>query len=194
MDTHVTPRRDFHALALRRRQAARLFAAGEIMAEVARTLRVSRQSVSRWYQRWRRGGRTALRGAGRAGRKPKLTPAQLARVDQALREGARAHGFATDLWTLPRVATVIKQRTGVTYHPGHVWRVLRTLGWTLQRPATQARERDAAAIRDWVTHRWSAVKKTPGAGRPGFSSTTRAGSRSGRRSVGPGRHGARLHS
>ncbi len=194
MDTHVAPRRDFHALDQRRRQAARLFAAGEIMAEVARALRVSRQSVSRWYQTWRHGGRRALRGAGRAGRKPKLTPAQLARVDQALREGPRAHGLATDLWTLPRVATVIERLTGVTYHPGHVWRVLRALGWSLQRPATQARERNAAAIRDWVTHRWPAVKKTPDAGRPGFSSTTRAGSRSGRRSVGPGPRGARLQS
>ncbi len=193
-NTQVAPRRDFHALELRRRRAARLFAAGEIMAEVARALRVSRQSVSRWYEAWRRGGRSALRGAGRAGRKPKLPPAQLGRVDQALREGARAHGFATDLWTLPRVATVIEQLTGVTYHPGHVWRVLRALGWTLQRPATHARERNATAIRDWVTHRWPAVKKTPDAGRPGFSSMTRVASRSGRRSAGPGPRGARRQS
>ncbi len=194
MDTHVAARRDFHALELRRRQAARLFVAGEIMAEIARALRVSRQSVSRWYQAWRRGGRPALRAAGRAGRKPKLTPAQLTRVDQALREGPRAHGFATDLWTLPRVATVIKRLTGVTYHPGHVWRVLRALDWSLQRPATQARECNAAAIRHWVTHRWPAVKKTPDAGRPGFSSTTRVGSHSGRRSVGRGPHGGRPQS
>lgn len=194
MDIHVAPRRDFRALELRRRRAARLFAVGEIMAEVARALRVSRQSVSRWYQAWRRGGRTALRGAGRAGRKPKLTPVELARVDQALRQGARTHGFATDLWTLPRIATVIERLTGVTYHPGHVWRVLRALGWTLQLPATQARERNAAAIRHWVSHRWPAVKKTPDAGRPGFSSTTRVGSRSGRRSAGPGPRGARPQS
>ena len=190
MVTHVAPRRDFHALALRRRRAARLFAAGEILAEVARALRVSRESVSRWYQAWRRGGRTALRGAGRAGRKPKLTPAQLAHVDQALRQGGRAHGFATDLWTLPRIATVIERLTGVTYHPGHVWRLLRALGWSLQRPATQARERNAAAIRHWVSHRWPVGKKKPDAGRPGFSSPTRVGSRSGRRSAGPGPRGA----
>src|SRR2546425_3756748 len=98
MDTPVAPRRDFHALELRRRRAARLFAAGEIMAEVARALRGSRQSVSRWDQVWRRGGRPALRGAGRAGRKPKLPPAQFARVEHALREGAPPHGFTTDLW------------------------------------------------------------------------------------------------
>ena len=194
MHTHVAPRRDFSALEQRRQRAARMFARGELQAVVARALRVSRESVSRWYEAWQRGGAAALQGAGRAGRKPRLSEAQLAHVDQALREGARAHGFATDLWTLPRVATVIERRTGVTYHPGHVWRVLRALGWTLQRPATQARERNAATIRAWVAHRWPAVKNTPAAGGPGFSSTTRVASRSGRRSAGRGHPGARHRS
>lgn len=191
MHTRITPRRDFRGLRLRRHRAARLFAAGEVLAAVARALRVSRQSVSRWYGEWRHGGAAALRGAGRAGRKPKLDRAQLQRLDRALHQGARAHGFATDLWTLPRVAAVIERLTGVHYHPGHVWRVLRGLGWTLQRPATQARERNEATIRHWVAERWPAVKKTPAAGRPGFSSTTKVVSRSGHPSAGRGRRGGR---
>jgi transposase len=104
-------------------------------------------------------GREALRAAGRAGRKPRLAPEQWARIETALREGARAHGFSTALWTLPRVALVIKRVTGVTYHPGHVWRLLGALDWTLQRPAKRARERNETAVRHWVTTRWPAVKK-----------------------------------
>src|SRR6267142_1089593 len=73
-------------------------------------------------------------------------------------------GFPTDLWTLPRVATVIERLTGVPYHAGHVWYILRGLRWSLQRPARQARERDEPAIRQWIASRWPAVKKTPGAG------------------------------
>ena len=191
MPTRAAPRRDFHALGQRRHQAARLFAMGEVQAAVARALRVSRQSVSRWYDEWRRGGAGALRGAGRAGRKPRLSEAQLARVDVAWREGAQAHGYATDMWTLPRVATVIARLTGVQYHPGHVWRILRALDWSLQRPSTRARERNDAQIQHWVTTRWPAVKKTPDAGAPGFSSTTRAASRSARRSAGRGPRAAR---
>src|SRR5207253_6457752 len=94
--------------------------------------------------------------------------------------------FATALWTLPRVAVVIKRVTGVPYHPGHVWRVLGQLEWTLQRPAKRARERDEAAIRHWVTTRWPAVKKTLGAAVPGSSSKTQAASRSGRPSAAHG--------
>ena len=165
MQTRVRPRRDFPALEQRRQLAARAFARGESQAEVARRLQVSRQSVSRWHHQWRTSG--SLRGAGRAGRKPRLTPDQLAAVEQALRDGARAHGFGTGLWTLPRIAAVIARQTGTRYHPGHVWRLLRALHWTLQRPARRASERDEAAIRRWVKQRWPVVKKTPGADGPG---------------------------
>ena len=70
----------------RRNQAGRLFAAGTmILAAIAGELKVSRQSVSRWYAGWRRNGAAALRGAGRAGRKPKLERKQLQQVEKALR-------------------------------------------------------------------------------------------------------------
>ena len=167
MQEPFRPRRDFRALEQRRRDAARRFRRGDSQALVARELHVSRQSVSRWHQQWRDQGETALRAAGRAGRKSRLSSEQLAQVEAALQRGARAHGFTTELWTLPRVARMIARETGVRYHPGHVWRILRTLHWTLQRPARRAAERDEAAIRRWVGERWPAVKKTPGDAAPG---------------------------
>lgn len=164
MSNLLRPRRDFQALERRRLQAARLFASGQSQAFVAAHLQVSRQSASRWFADWQQHGPNGLRGAGRAGRKPKLTESQRRVLDQALRRGARAHGFRTELWTLPRVAQVIERTCGAHYHPGHVGRLLRGLGWTLQRPARRAQERDAAAIRQWVHRRWPQVKKTPGSG------------------------------
>src|SRR5436853_6226414 len=140
MQKPIPPRRDFRHLELRRQRAARWFAAGKLsLAEIARELQVGRQSVSRWYAQWKKGGSDALRAAGRAGRKPKLNRQQLRQDEQALRQGARAHGFATDLWTLPRVARVIERLTGVLYHPGHVWKILRALYVSLQLPAKQDR-------------------------------------------------------
>jgi transposase len=167
MSTSFRPRRDFPGLERRRQQAGERFAAGDSQAAVARRLHVSRQSVSRWYQQWKSGGPAALRAAGRAGRKPRLGPAQFGQLDAALRRGARAQGFPTALWTLPRIAEVIRQQTGVRYHPGHVWKLLRAIHCTLQRPARRAQERDEGAIRRWVHTRWPAVKKTPAAGTPG---------------------------
>lgn len=96
-------------------------------------------SVSRWHRQWVSSGREGLKAAARAGRRPALNGRQLQRVEQALRKGAAAHGFSGDLWTLARVATVIERLTGVRYHPGHVWRVLGAINWTLQKPERQAR-------------------------------------------------------
>jgi transposase len=175
----VRPRRDFAAMEERRMRAAEFFAKGELsQVEIARQLGVAHQTVSDWREKWLAGGKQALKGAGRAGRLPKLTEASLATVDTVLRRGAKANGYPTDLWTLARVAEVIEAQTGVRYHPGHVWRVLRLMGWSRQRPARQAIERDDAAIEVWINERWPRVKKTPDAGARGSASKTRAGSAS----------------
>lgn len=154
-------------------RAADLFKAGTSQAEIARELGVAHQTVSDWHDKWLEGGKKALRRTGPAGRPPKVTASDLAKVERALERGPQANGFPTDLWTLARVAEVIEKVTGVSYHPGHVWRVLRQIGWSRQRPARQAIERDDQAI-----ERWPRVKKTPQPGGRGSSSKTRAGSAS----------------
>jgi len=160
----------------RRQEAASLFRRGRTQAEVAHALDVSRQSVSRWYSQWQRGGASALRGAGRAGRRPHLDGAELRRVERRLEKGPLANGYATDMWTLQRVAEVIEAETGVSYHPGHVWRLLRDMGWSRQRPARRAVERNEQAIANWVKNEWPRVKKTPDAATPGSASRTSPGS------------------
>lgn len=150
---------NFKFLKKRRYKAAELFEKGKSQAEVARELGVSRQSASRWFQEWEQGGKKSLRGAGRAGRIPKLNRKQLRKVAEELTKGARVHGFTTELWTLPRIARVIEVVAGVTYHPGHVWRVMRKLGWTLQKPTTRARERNEEKVTQWKTQTWAEVKK-----------------------------------
>jgi transposase len=156
----VLPRRDFGAMEQRRMRAAELFERGVIPAEVAREVGVSHQIVSDWRAAWRRSGRDGLRAAGRAGRLPKLSRAQLAQVEVELAKGAEANGYTTDLWTLKRVAEVIERVTGVSYHPARVWHILREgLGWSWQRPARRATERNDEAVHQWVKRRWPQLKK-----------------------------------
>src|SRR5216683_7818487 len=159
-ERRLRPRRDFKAMEERRMRAADLFERGVIPAAIARQLGVTHQIVSEWRTAWRQSGRDALRAAGRAGRKPKLSHEQLEQVQVALADGAEANGYTTDLWTLSRVAEVIKRVTGVAYHPGHVWYVLRDqLDWSWQRPARRAVERNDEAIERWVKKRWPQLKK-----------------------------------
>ena len=175
----VRPRRDFAALKRRRMRAADMFGRGKSQAEVARELGVSAESASQWYRLWSEGGRGSLAGAGRAGRLPRLSDEQIAEVVAALEKGPGANGFETDLWTLSRVAEVIEATTGVAYSQTQTWTILRNrMGWTRQRPARRALERDDAAITNWIKNDWPRIKKAPGAGGPGSSSKTSRASRS----------------
>ena len=86
---------------------------------------------------------------------PKLNLDQLAEVETALANGAKANGYPNDLWTLRRAAEVIERVTGDHYHPAWVWYILRNgLHWSWQRPARQATERNDEAIPRWVKERW----------------------------------------
>ena len=168
-------RRDFKALERRRLQAARLLAKGYPEAEVARRVGVHRQSVNRWAQQLAAGGRPALKYPGRAGRKPRLTASDRARIRAGLTRGPEALGYDSPLWTGWRAADLIERTCGVQYSAGHVWRILQALGWSCPRPTGRALERDEPAIRRWVQERSLAVKKTPNAGATRLSSRTKAG-------------------
>jgi transposase len=120
----------------------------------------------RWYRSWRKHGQRGLAKSERLGRPPELSGAQLDKVEKVLLEGPEVRGYSSDLWTLPRIAGVIEDVTGVRYHPGHVWRVLRGMGWSLQRPTLRARERDEEAIRRWKKERWPRLKKASGQAGP----------------------------
>src|SRR3989442_9810325 len=137
-------RRDFAALEARRFRAAEMFARGESQAAVARVLGVTTAAANHWYQAWQAKGRRGLKAAGRAGRKPRLRPADLAKLEHALRAGPAAQGFTTEVWTLPRVAAGLDRVTGGVHHPGHVWRVRPALGRGRQRPGRRRPRRRAA--------------------------------------------------
>jgi len=144
-------------------RAAKLLNRGLTQAKVAREVKVSRESVRRWSNAMRRhGSAVALRKAGRAGRRPRLGGEELRRLETILRQGPEQSGFPNGLWTLDRIAEVIREQFQVDYHAGHVWWILRKkLGWSCQRPVGRARERNEAAIRDWKENIWPMLKKKP---------------------------------
>ena len=168
-------RRDRVALERRRLQAAGLLEQGCTEAEVARRLGVHRQSVNRWAKALKVAGRTGLRRAPHAGRPLKLNEAAMAQLEQCLKQGPEQFGYLSGLWTLARVAKLIEQQHGVRYDASQVWRILRKLNWSCQRPTGRARERDEEAIRHWKKVRWPQLKKKPTAKAVPSSSSTKAG-------------------
>ena len=139
-------RRDFAALEQRRLRAAGLLEKGVSQSRVARQVGVHRQSVSRWAQQLEKEGRAGLEQARRAGRKPRLSSEDLERIERTLKRGPELLGYDSGLWTSARVAGLIEQECGIAYHRGHVWRLLRQLGWSFPTPDRTPSERDEKAI------------------------------------------------
>lgn len=154
-------KRNFDVLEKRRLHAAKLLKEGIHEAEVARRVGVHRQSVNRWARQLSESGISGLKKAGRAGRRPRLSESDLGKIREALKRGPEALGYETSLWTAWRVADLIERECGIRYHSGHVWKVLKRLGWSCQRPTTRAMERDEDAIRQWKKKRWPELKKKP---------------------------------
>jgi transposase len=156
-----------------RLQAADLFEQEVPPPQVAAALRVSRKSAYLWYRAWRVGGRAALLSAGPAAR-CRLDDQQLARLEAELDRGPAAWGWTQDQrWTLSRIATVIHRLFGVSYTLTGVAKLLHRLGWSAQRPAHRARERDERAIATWRREVWPAIKISPPPAGPGSVSPTR---------------------
>ena len=167
-------KRDFAALEERRCEGMRLLGRRIPQAEVARRLGVTPAAVCKWEAR-----RKAHPGAAwrrrRLGKPPKLTMRHKKQLRAALQKGAQAHGFLNELWTLRRIAQVLESVCGVRLHPGHLWRVLGALGWSVQKPERRAFQRDETSIAHWKKRTWPALKKKPVAKDAPSSSSTRAG-------------------
>lgn len=143
-----------------RLQAAAWFAQGVPVAEIARRLRVSTNSVYVWRRRWRAGGEQALVSTGPGGSACRLDERRQARLAQALEQGPAVHGFGEDQrWTLARVADLIARLFHTRYSLRGVSLLLHRMGFSAQVPAHRAIERDEQAIATWRRETWSAGKR-----------------------------------
>ena len=126
----------------------------------------------RWRDAWQRRGAEALVVRSSPGRPAKLMPAQQRLLVRLLLKGPLAYGYRTDLWTTARIAELITREFGVSYHRDHVGRLMHRLGWTHQKPATRAAERDEEAIDRWKRQDGPQVEITLRGWAPTSSSST----------------------
>lgn len=145
----------------RRLHAITLFEQGLPPVEVARKLNVDRRSVRRWKASHQETGRNGILAKPAPGRPLKLGIRKRKQLEKRLLKGAQSSGYPTDLWTCARVADMIERVFGVHYHLNHMGRLLRSMGWSPQKPERQARERDEVAVQRWIKVDWPRIKKKP---------------------------------
>jgi transposase len=158
----------------RRRLAVERVFEGYSTAEAAEFLDVDPRSVRRWVAAFRTRGEAGLAAQPTPGRPPKLSSTQEKIVRRWLSESPLEHGFATELWTAPRLAQLIQEEWEIEFRPEYLTVWLRQRGFTPQKPRRRARERDPEAIAAWLAHDWPRIKKRPAGNTPRSPSSTKA--------------------
>ena len=145
----------------RRLRAVVLNSEGRTSGELAKILQAPRSKVSQWLQRYQRDGIEGLLEGYRSGRPSELSEKQQQQLGDILDSGPVAYGVDSGIWTSPMIAWVIETEFGVQYHPGHVRKLLRSWGFSVQRPRRVLARADAAAQDRWHRHIYPALKKKP---------------------------------
>ena len=142
----------------RRRLAVQRVHEGNTPVQVAYFLGVHPSSVRTWWKAYQQQGDAGLAAKPHPGRQPKLTPAREVQVVSWLRKNPKSFGFATELWTAPRIAEVIKRKWDVDFHPRYLNAWLTERDITPQKPQKKPKERDDDAIARWQTYQWPRIQ------------------------------------
>lgn len=129
--------------------------------EIANYLKVHRSTIPLWIDHWNRYGQKGLWEGQRSGRPRGLNAKQREQLCDILDSGPVAYGLETGIWTSPLVSQVIDEEFGQQYHPGHVRKLLRELGYSMQRPTTRLVQGQLKEYRKWVRYTYPNLKKTP---------------------------------
>jgi transposase len=143
-----------------RRKAVQAVRDGRSQGEVARLFGVARPTVNRWWQEYVAGGARALAARQRGRRPGKRLPAvQAARVRRKITDRCPDQlGLPFALWTREAVQQLIAREFGVQVSVRTVGRYVRDWGFTPQKPARRALERDPLAVRRWLREEYPAIQ------------------------------------
>lgn len=129
--------------------AVRMVKRGIRVEDIASSMRLNRSTVFGWVRRFRQSGLKTLRSTKAPGAQPKLKSFYFSKLIRMLHHPASRYGFWSDLWTGPRVRSLIRKAFGITLHPKHMPRFLRRLGLVQKVPEPRALEQDPKAVRRW---------------------------------------------
>ena len=133
--------------------------AGETSGEIAQLLQAPLSRVSHWLRDYEEQGYEGLLEGYREGRPAKLTGEQRTELSDIVESGPAAYGFASGVWTSPMIVRVIEEQFGISYHAGHVRKLLHQLGFSVQRPKRLLVQADPQKQDRWHRYTYPRIKK-----------------------------------
>lgn len=146
----------------RNRLIVDLSVAGKRQCDIAKLVRCSQCWVSKVLERHREDGESSLLPKlEQRGKTSHLSADDFKQIETLLQQGALKHDFETDNWTRERIAVLIEKEFKVAYHPSHISKLMRKIGFTVQKPKPKAYEQSAEEVQKWHEQTLVDLKKSP---------------------------------
>jgi transposase len=141
-------------------RAIDLHQAGKPVGEIAKLLGLHWGSVSRWLTKWRRQGDAVLKQRKATGRPPKLDCKRQGKaILKLLKRPATDYGYEHPLWTCQRIAQVLQTELNLVVSIPTLWRQLKKLKLSCQKPERRALEQDPKARARWLHTEWPRIQR-----------------------------------
>ncbi len=134
---------------------------GHTSGRIAGILGAPRSRVAEWLANYESYGLDGLLEGQRSGRPRQLDDQQRVALADIIDSGPVAYGLDTGVWTSPMIARVIAEEFAVSYHPGHVRKLLDAMGFSVQRPKRILARADPVAQDRWRRRTYPNLKKKP---------------------------------
>ena len=142
-----------------RLRAVRAVTSGESVGWVARAYQVAPSTLHRWVNRHRLDGEEGLQRKQVEGRPRKINQPILTKLKKLILEPASEFGFETDFWTCRRMMIVAKSKLRVNVSQPTMWRMLRSLDLTYQKPERIYHEGRDQAREEWIRREVPKIRK-----------------------------------
>jgi len=129
--------------------------------EIAQLLKMSKGTVQPWIKNWNEHNEEGLLEGFRSGRNPKISTEQKDVLYDIIESGPVAYGFNSGVWTSSMVTNIIMDEFDISYHPGHVRKLLKKIGFSVQRPTLELINKDPEKGKKWVRYQYPCLKKKP---------------------------------
>jgi len=129
--------------------------------DIAGLLKVNRTNVPIWINNWNEYGADGLLEGHRSGRQSRLSPEDKVKLGDIIESGPVACGLNTGVWTSKIITQIIDEEFGIGFHPGHVRKLLKEIGFSVQRPTYKLVNADEKKKNKWIRYTYPNLKKTP---------------------------------
>lgn len=133
---------------------------GRTSGDISKLLQVDRSRVKTWLRKYEQLGYESVLEGQRTGRPPQLSEKQKSNLGDIIDSGPIAYGFLSGVWSSIMIARVIEEEFRVSYHPGHVRKVLYSLDFSLQRPKRHLAKADPNKQNRWTRYTYPTIKKS----------------------------------